>query len=157
VSNLVAVLKSNEQVEAEKPRVNNTEKLVEVKELPVLKSETQPALSIYEKINNKPYTVDYFKLNDWDLIKENDLFKKMPMINTIENYIKDEIKRLDLKDEISSYEEIIDRIKSTLNISKNEKNDSKLNRVYLYMKLMKKQRELDKKRGEILGRRNAES
>lgn len=115
-------------------------------------SKVEIPFSAYEKIKGKPYSVEYFDIVEWTLLDdETDVDNKREKVKTIEEFIKHEIRNKNLNDSISSFKELLNKYKAELNISENEKESSKLERLYLYLKLIKKQRDLDKKRQEIIG------
>lgn len=147
---LVATLNKPQPKEAPKKEVKDT--AVENRDIPQVKVDVKPPFTQYEKMEGKPYTVDFFKLDGWDFINEDgkDIDKVVDKVLTIEDYVKGEIKRLKLEDSVGSYKEIIDRIQDELHISKNTEKSSRLERIFLYMKLLKKQHQLDQRRREIL-------
>ena len=117
------------------------------------KVDIKPPLSAYDKITGKPYSVEYFKIDEWDNIDEDvpDVFDKKAKVKFVEDWVKERIKKLNLEDSIESYDEIMNQYKQELNISKTEKNESKLDRIYSYFKLLAKQAKLDKQRRELFG------
>jgi hypothetical protein len=115
-------------------------------------SEIVPPLSIYEKEKGLPYSAEYFKVKEWEQLQGDmpDLFKKTEKIRTIESWIADKIEHLSLEDSTKSYKNIIDGYFRELDIKPTEKSDSKLDRVYAWVTLLKEQKKLDDKRRKIL-------
>jgi len=128
------------------------ERLEKVEDRQAEPTKTIPPLSVYNKINGKPYSVDFFDIKEWDLINGDmpDFEDKIKKVNLIEDYIGDEIDEYNLEDSVESYQNLIDKYIKILDIKPTEKSESKLERVYLYLELMAKQKKLDKRRREIL-------
>lgn len=156
---LVSYLKGTPEAKAIDEKVAETSKPVvykttgeEVKDKVDQPTKTEPPFSAYEKLQGKPYSVDYFKVDNWEaLVGEFDIDKTRDKVKFIEDYISNKIKDLKLEDSVASFKDLMERYKEELNIGKTEKNTSKLDRIYSYLKLMKKQNELDKRRRELIG------
>jgi len=117
-------------------------------------SEIEPPFSAYEKIKGKPYSAEFFKITEWDMLNDDlDIDKKKDKVKLIESWIKEKIEGSNLEDSLEAYRELMKRYFDELNIGKTEKNSSKLERVYLYLKLAKKQSDLDRRRREIIDNR----
>lgn len=151
---LVAVLKSEEERSA--PKTERKEFVAKadgkVNDQPGVKADPEPPLSIYEKMRERPYTAEYFKLTDWDaLTDELDVLGTKEKARTVEEWVKEKIKREKLEDTTETYNEILDQYKDELGIKKTLKNDEKLDRIVKYIALLKKQRKLDERKRELLG------
>ena len=104
-----------------------------------------PPLSIYQGVKGRPYSADYFDLGNtwehWNFPKE---------LESIENFIKGEIKDYNLTDSVESYKEVINKLESKIGKRENEKVWSKLDRLVSYIKAIDNTRrwELRKKQLE---------
>ena len=86
-----------------------------------------PPLSCYKKVNAETYTEHFFNISDISYSNEVDI---------IENFIFNQIEKLNLEDTIDSYEEIINHIIEKLEISKNETLKSKIVKITNYINLL---------------------
>ena len=155
MSEIVAVLKDSPEGQARLATQVSEKKVIEpgekVNDFIPEKSKIDPPLSIYEKENGKPYTADYFKIIGWELLEgEYDIDKIRDKVHLIEEWIRDKIKNSNLEDSLESYKNIMERYFNELNIGKTEKNESKLERIYLYLQLLKKQKKIDDERRELI-------
>ena len=150
---LVAVLRTDMPKEKEVSTPSPKVQIINPDEKLPIETEVKPPLSAYKKINGKPYSAEYFGIDGWEFLSEEgrDLDGVIKKVNTIEDYVKTEIEDKKLNDETASYDEIIERLKGIIGIGKNEKKESRLERIYLYVQLLNKQHALDKKRSELLG------
>ena len=94
----------------------------------------EPPFSMYEQVNNCPYTLKYLQM---DLFNDRTMFQDgetMKMARYIDSFVSDEIERKRLTDTIDSYCSIINNLKQTLNIDMNETSVSILNKLYAFVK-----------------------
>lgn len=153
MSALVAVLKTEEQRASERGQEKK-----DVISLGAIdkdgqfihdKSNTEPPVSIHEKVEGVPYTVKFFNIKDWDIVE-----KQKEKVKLVERYIKDSIKRQKLEDSTESYKDLMENIMDEIGVKKTETKDSRFQRVAMYVELLNKQRNLDKRRREIIGYSN---
>jgi hypothetical protein len=111
----------------------------------VVKSEikAEPPLAEYRNLRGRPYTVDYLKVNGWN--PKTPIPHVIEGVDAIEKYVMGEIKDKNLMPTISSYKEIMDKVKSYLGHSDNENPDHFLERVSKYIELMTKQKTYENK------------
>lgn len=115
------------------------------------KSELEPPFDKYSEIKGVPYTAKYFDIDYFSELKpEVDVHKLGQKVNEVERFVKREIESKKYDNTIDSYNDIIGHIKSTLGINKNIVPEVALSRVVEYIKILDKQRALEKKRAEIL-------
>jgi hypothetical protein len=148
MSQLIAQL----AVKGESPKVAETkaEKPSEAPKIPE-KVDTEPPLSIYEKMKGVPYTAEHFGLTQYmEIDPEMDVKDYKGKAKEIDRWISDRIKENKLEDTLESYKSYIDRYKSELGIAKTLKNEEKVERIYAYIKLLKKQHTIDERRRELL-------
>ena len=116
------------------------------------RKEVVPPLSIYEKMRGKPYSAEYFKIDVWDeLTDELDIDGLKGKARTVDEWIREKIKREKLEDNVDTYKTVLEQYKDELNIHKTLRNDEKLDRIVKYIALLKKQRKLDERKRELLG------
>ena len=111
-----------------------------------------PPLSAYEKVEGKPYSVEHFKVDNWDILDDTtDITNLRGKIKTIESFINRVIGEDDLEDSLETYKNIMDQYNKTLNIKSNEKTSLKIERLSSYFNLLNKQKDLEEKRRKLLG------
>lgn len=117
------------------------------------KSKIEPPLSIYEKEYGKPYTVDYFKIPEWEMLDdETDIEKTRDKVKFIEKWVKEHIAGEKLEDSLDSYRQIIGRYMAELNVVPTEKLESKFERLSIYLGLLKKQKDLDVQKKMVINK-----
>lgn len=145
-SSLVKEVSQPAQEPAQQPATGEAVKTVERKA-----SDIQPPLDKYSEVKGQPYSVDYFGIDYYKALNgELDVNKIIPKIKDIEKFVKDEIAAKKYDNTIESYKDIIDNIKSLIGINKNVLPEIALSRVSEYIKLLNKQRGIEKKRTELL-------
>ena len=105
-----------------------------------------PPLNLYHQVRGHPYSVDYFDLGThWE-------FANYPQeIQTIEDFVGKEIKRMGLENTIESYQEIIAKLKEKIGISDNERTWHKLDKLVAYIKALKGIKKWEDKKLQIEG------
>ena len=117
------------------------------------KTNIEPAASVYENINGMPYLAKYFDIKHWnELTKELDISNTKEKVNLINNYILEEIRDHRLEDTVSSFNDIIKNISSQIGLNDKERVESKLERLYEYIKILTKQKKLDNERRAFYGK-----
>ena len=91
-----------------------------------------PPLSLYEHINKRPYSADYFGIahmwERWNFPKE---------LAAIEDFVKGEIKGQVLNDSVESYKEIVENLENKIGKRANERIWHKLDRIVTYINAIK--------------------
>lgn len=94
-----------------------------------------PPLSLYKHIRGRPYSSDYFGLGPhwerWNLPKE---------IESIEGFVKEEIKKFGLNDSVESYEEIVEALEQRIGKRPTERVWHKLDRLVSYIRAVNSER-----------------
>ena len=105
-----------------------------------------PPLSLYPQVKGKPYSVDYFDLGvNWE-------FSNYPQeIQTIEEFVGEEISKLGLENTIESYKEIISKVAAKVGLSENERTWHKLDKIVGYIKALKNIKKWEDKKLKIEG------
>ena|SRR3990167_10369208 len=103
-----------------------------------------PPLSLYERIRHKPYSVDYFDLGlSWQ-------FSNFPQeIETIENFVRDEIQKYSLENSTQSYRDILAKLESAIGIKPTERVWKKMDRLVGYIKASQMADKWNKKKREM--------
>ncbi|MCK4522412.1 MAG: hypothetical protein KAU20_07605 [Nanoarchaeota archaeon] len=99
-------------------------------------SKIEPPLSIYEQIKGVPYTIIHFDLNSV-LFSEKAMLhdgQTMRMARAVDDFVLSEIEEKNLIDSPSAYVDIVNKLKSMLNIDPLEKNNSVLKKIYAFTK-----------------------
>ena len=98
-------------------------------------------LDRYLEDNKKPYTADYLGIFFYPaLTKELDVNGILPAVQEIEDYISQEITDRRLTNTVGSYKEVMEKVKKEIEMSENEKIESKIDRIKLYISLMNEQK-----------------
>jgi hypothetical protein len=99
----------------------------------------EPPLSIWEQANGKPYTAEFFAVDNYgDYNDFNDIDNIREQVLTVDKFVKDIVLKSGLKDTKNSYKEIIDKFGDILELSENELENNKLNKIYSAINLVKK-------------------
>lgn len=115
------------------------------------KTDLEPPLDAYSEVKGIPYTVKYFDIDYWkELTPELDKQGVFGKVKDIEKFVKDEIKHKNFNNSVESYKEIMDKIKLTLGVNKNEDTESALSRIHAYIKMLAKQRAIQKDLSEMI-------
>lgn len=143
-----------QQQKQSQPTKNNTP-TVEVTDAVTPVEVVLPPLSAYEKVEGKPYSVEHFKIDNWEMLDDTtDITDLRDKINTIESFVNRRISEDELDDSIESYKKIMDQYKKELNIKSNEKTSLKIERLSSYFNLLNKQKDLQIKKEKLLGIRS---
>jgi hypothetical protein len=153
MSAIVAALKPiEEKVETKEPQPTKEPKVIVSDAKTEKQKEPEPQLSIYEKIKRRPYTADFFKINEWDSLDgELDVDGIRSMVKDIESFIGKEISKKQLEDTTESYRYLIDKYSKELGILPTETYLSKIKRLSTYFDLIGKQMKLEEKRRKLIG------
>jgi hypothetical protein len=103
----------------------------------------EPPISIYEKVRNTPYLVDFYGIRD--------IAEKMGLIEKarfISDFIISEIQSLKYTDTKESFAEILSKISESLPENLDPK--EKIRRIEQLIRIIKKERELKEKREWLL-------
>ena len=102
-------------------------------------------LDRYLEDNKKPYTADYLGIFFYPaLTAELDVNGILPAVQEIEDYISQEITDRRLTNTVGSYKEVMEKVKKEIKLSENEKIESKIDRIKLYIDLMNKEKDRKK-------------
>jgi hypothetical protein len=92
----------------------------------------EPPLSLYEQARHRPYSADYFGLGSewehWNFPKE---------FQSIEEFVKGEIKSQVLNDSVDSYKEIVEGLENKIGKRENERVWHRLDRLVSYINAVK--------------------
>jgi len=89
----------------------------------------------YEHMNHHPYIVDHYKLGDTWTDKLGGFEKE---VNLIDNYLRGEIDKGQLKNEVGAVKEKIDKIYKLCNIEKTERVTMQIEKLAAYLEFLKK-------------------
>src|SRR3990167_2954917 len=95
-----------------------------------------PPFSIYEHIKGEPYSVKYFGLHDWMFFVNNpqlDVSGLNNKVQSMEKFMREEIKRLGLIDSTESYASIINNLKTRLKVNPLEKSHITFEKILRYV------------------------
>lgn len=110
----------------------------------------EPPLLEYEKLRGRPYTAEYLDLgfdrNNPALARSNEEVLK------IEKYIIDEIANRKWMPTLSSYKDVMDSIKSAVDIEKNTDSKVALDRILIYVDAMNKKNKYEKKIKDVVNK-----
>ena len=121
--------------------------------VPTVPSTAEPPLSKYTEIKGKPYTAEYLDIHFWDsLTPELDVDNTGKNVGMIEEYVAKEIDKRNLEDTVGSYREIMDEIKSFLNISANEKVEGRIDRYANYINMRNRQAKEEARHEKLMKR-----
>jgi hypothetical protein len=108
-------------------------------------SRAVPPFSIYKQINGIPYTAKFFDIKEYgqlnDLLDINNTREK---VTIIERYVASLIDNREFEDTVESFNNLMDEVFMTLNIDKNEKRDVKLDKIYNFIKMSQRAKELER-------------
>jgi len=121
--------KIHEETTTEKPpqRVEKTSEVVNV--------DIEPPFTQYEKIHNKPYTVDHFQLGDTWTDKYGGFQKE---IDVIEGYLRQRINTGEVQDDTKAVKEHLKKVYKLCNIDKNERVTMQIEKLAAYMEFLNK-------------------
>lgn len=111
----------------------------------VVDTGVKPPLSEYTRINNHPYTIDYFKMKDFQGLGMLYEAHYKPKIEAIENFVNGEIQHNRLIPTTDSYDQVMEKIFKYLEISKNDMPDKALEKILIYAKMTKSKRDYETK------------
>jgi hypothetical protein len=112
--------------------------------------DVMPPLMEYEFIKGHPYTVEFFNIEAWDILKgEMDVDNIRDKVQQIEQYVQNEIAGRNLENTVSSYHEVLYDVMSGLQMSYNELADSKVSKVANYINQINKQRTRESRRRKM--------
>ena len=98
---------------------------------PSIDSDVEPPIDHYAEIKGHPYTSEFLGIDIW-----NDITKGQ--INDVERYVIDEIHLTGLMPTIESYKEIMQKLFEYLDISPNEMESVKLEKLHGYVSVRNK-------------------
>jgi hypothetical protein len=104
----------------------------------------EPPLLEYEKLRGRPYTAEHLDI-DWNKKNPVTFEKNHKIVTEIEDYVVDEIKRRGWQPTLESYKDIMDVIKSAVNIDKHTDKSTEIDRLLIYIKTMNQKHKYDKK------------
>lgn len=95
-----------------------------------------PPFTKYAEIKKVPYSADYFNVKYYNKLSpeldHKDVFKN---ISEVERYVSERIKDGKLKDDVTTYQQILDAVKRTLGIEDHIKAEDQLRMISQFMKL----------------------
>jgi hypothetical protein len=94
-------------------------------------------------MNNHPYTMDYFKMHNFQGLGSFYDIHYKPKVDAIENFISGEIEHNGLLPTTDSYDQVMDKVFTFLNISKNDMPDKALEKILIYGRIVKEQRDYE--------------
>jgi hypothetical protein len=97
--------------------------------------DTEVPFTDYQKGNNHPFLVDYFKLGDTWQDKFGGFEKE---INSIEGYFRGKIEQGELKNETSAVKEQMKRIYKLCEIDKTERTTMQIEKLAAYIEFLRK-------------------
>jgi hypothetical protein len=120
----------------------------------VKETTVSPPLSIYQKKNSNPYTVEYFNIRDFKELDDlNDISGLREKIDSIENFVGQEIERNGMEDSLESYDEIIEKLTEQLNLGKNTRVTNKIIRLANLINLLNRKIDIESQIKEMIERK----
>jgi len=99
----------------------------------------------FELLNRRPFLSEVYKL-DWDNMNDQtDAFKLKTKTESINNWIMSDLIRKNLKDELNSYKALLNDLEYKSDCYPTEKVDSKIKKLYHYIKNYSKMKEINKR------------
>lgn len=99
-------------------------------------STNEPPLSLYETIHKEPFSVSYFELDMWPEIMQRPQFDVTDLkgqVNSIEEYVHNQIKERGFRDSVESYVEIMQELRTKLKIHPLEEGHNVFRKILSYI------------------------
>lgn len=116
-----------------------------VEKVEIGKTDEEVPFTEYKNVKNHPYLVDHFKLGDSWKDKDGGFEKE---VSFIEDYFKGEIEKGNIKNDISSVKQKMDKLYKLCNIEKSERTTMQIEKLSAYIEFLKKTEDITSKHKE---------